>query len=230
MKSKWSLLYTAIAAALLLSACGTETGKDSPDNSTSGSKVAVAEPEKNGDVEEEEEEEEKEAIVPEKAEVAEIDKTGAIDKSIDGQLMNEAKLTKSDEQGYAMSVLPAYKLASEEPGRDSLAAVENESVFMRIETMTNEEGTYDYLVENMVDVLEASSNGRTPVELTEEASTPTGEGIKNVKVLSVQAESSTVTGIVFERGDILVRLTIFDSPKEEHFESFLRMGETIIKN
>ena len=81
----------------------------------------------------------------------------------------------------------------------------------------------------MAAVLEASSGGVEPTEVTETASMPSGEGIENVKVLSVQAESGPVTGIIFERGEMVVRLTIFDSPKEEYFENFLRMGETIVQ-
>ena len=54
------------------------------------------------------------------------------------------------------------------------------------------------------------------------------EGIENVKVLALKAETASVTGIIFERDNMVVRLTIYDSPKEEYFEQFLRMGETIV--
>ena len=51
------------------------------------------------------------------------------------------------------------------------------AVFMRIETVQKEEGTYAYLEENMAAVLEASSGGVEPTEVTETASMPSGEGI-----------------------------------------------------
>ena len=142
--------------------------------------------------------------------------------------MKDAVLTESDEQGYAISVLPDYTLTSEEPGKDSLLAVNNEAVFMRIETMAKEDSTYDYLAENMVAVLEASGDGSAPIEVTHEKSIPAGDGIENAKVLEVKAETASITGIIFERDNMIVRLTIYDSPKEEYFEQFLRMGETIV--
>ncbi len=206
MKSKWNLLVAAVATTLLLTACGTspDEGKDKTDNTSNGA-----------------------ADVIDKDKV-EVDETTANDGV--ENVMKDAKVTESDEQSYAISVLPDYLLTSEEPGKDSLMSTADESVFMRIETMPKEEGTYDYVLENMGSVLEASSDGGTPVEITDDASIPAGEGIENAKVLSVHADTATVTGIIFERGDMIVRLTIYDSTKETHFESFLRMGETIVAN
>jgi hypothetical protein len=202
MKIKWNLLLVAVATTLLLSACGTspDADKDKADNTANGSADTVG-----------------------KVEVDEATATDAREN-----VMKGAKLTESDEQNYAISVLPDYTLTSEEPGKDSLMPIADESVFMRIETMSKKDVTYDYLLENMDAVLEASSDGGTPVEVTDEASIPAGEGIENAKARSVKADTATVTGIIFERGDMIVRLTIYDTTKEEHFESFLRMGETII--
>jgi len=205
MKSRWSLLYAAIATTLLLTACGTSTDKDQ--ESTIGSAGVV----ENAD----------EGTVTESKEPnTEVD---------EGQedIMKNAKLIESDEQNYAISVLPDYSLLSEEPGKDSLISANNEAVFMRIETVVKEEGTYDYLAENMISVLEASGDGSAPIEVLDEKSIPTAEGIENAKVLAIKAETASITGIIFERDNMVVRLTIYDSPKEEYFEQFLRMAETI---
>lgn len=219
MKSKWNLLYAAIATTLLLSACGTDTGNENPTGTTNGSSNAVEEPDKEPAGEDNEE-------ITDGQEAEPGDEIETPDGTDD--FMNDAQLTTSDAQDYAIAVLPHFTLTSEEPGKDSLYVDENGAYFMRIETMTKEDGAYDYAVENMTATLEASSGGNTPSELTDAASLPVGEGIENAKVLSVQSETGPVTGVIFERDDMLIVLTIFDSQKEEYFESFLRMGETIV--
>lgn len=224
MKLKWNLLLVAVATTLLLTACG--TNPDAGEDTTNGSTDVVEKTDKVVEDESSDEvvEEESKDVVQEETGVE--DETTSNDTKED--FMKDSKLTDSDEQNYSISVLPKYTLTSEEPGKDVLMATEDESVFMRIETMPVEEGTYDYLLENMGAVLEASSDGGTPVEVTDETSIPVGESIENAKVLSVKAETTSVTGILFERGDMIVRLTIYDSLNEDHFESFLRMSETIV--
>ncbi|MEK5040884.1 hypothetical protein [Sporosarcina sp. FSL K6-3457] len=217
MKSKWNLLYAAIATALLLTACGTDTSNENPDSNTNEVPDQVEEVEVDpGTVEE-----------PEVTDPVESETPDNPSEGQDDNLKVET-LTDSDAQDYAIAVLPDYTLTSEEPGKDSLFSNADGSHFMRIETTVKEEGTYDYLVENMGMVLEAASGGSTPTELTDAASLPTGDGIEKVKALSVQAENGPVTGIIFEREGMIIRLTIFDSLKEEHFSNFLHMGETIV--
>lgn len=223
MKIKWNLLLVAFATTLLLAACG--TNPDAGENTTNGSTDVVEETDKVDENEGTEEVVEEETeVVEEETEV--VEETTSNDSK--EEFLKESKTTESDEQNYTMSVLPEYTLTSEEPGKDSLMATEDESVFMRIETMPKEEGTYDYSLKDIGAVLEASSDGGTPVEVTDKTAIPEGEGIENVKVLSVKAETASITGILFERGDMIVKLTIYDSPNEDHFENFLRMSETIV--
>lgn len=206
MKSRWSLLYAAIATTLLLTACGTSTDKEP--ESTNGSADVV-------------ENVDKETVTEGKEPDTEVDE-------VQEDIMKNADLKESDEQSYAISVLPDFSLSSEEPGKDSLISADNEAVFMRIETVAKEDGTYDYLAENMIAVLEASGDGSAPIEVLDEKSIPTAEGIENAKVLAIKAETASITGIIFERDNMVVKLTIYDSPKEEYFEQFLRMAETIV--
>lgn len=215
MKSKWNLIFASAAIALLLSACGTDESNVNPEDTTNGSIEAVDEVDKDTAVETDDDSAE-EPVIDDKEANAEDD------------VLQDAVQTESDTQDYTISVLPNFTLTSEEPGKDSLLANENEAVFMRIETASKEEDTYDYFADNLIAILEASSGGVSPTEVTETASIPSGEGIKNAKVFSVQSESGPVTGIVFERDDIVVRLTIFDSPKEEYFNQYLQMGQTIV--
>lgn len=206
MKSRWKLLYAAIATTLLLTACGTSPDEDV--ESKNGSTEVV-------------EDVEKDTVTGEKETDTEV-------ANNQENIMKNAELTESDEQGYAISVLPDYTLTSEEPGKDSLIPENNEAVFMRIETVAKENGTYDHLAENMIAVLEASGDGSAPIEVIDEKSIPTAKGIENAKVLTIKAETASITGIIFERDNMVIRLTIYDSPKEEYFEQFLRMSETIV--
>lgn len=214
MKNNWRLLFSASAIMLLLAACGTDTDKTEPIKEPTENATGVTGEDIETDVTTVEEDE------------TEVE--GEVQAATPGiELMKDAKVITSDEQAYQIAVLPEYSLTSEEPGRDSLISSENEEVFMRIETAPKEEGTYDYLLENMGEVLSASAGGNAPKEVTDAASLPTGDGIENAKVQAVESETGTVTGIIYERGDMIVRLTIYDSTKNEHFEKYLRMGETV---
>ena len=87
MKSRWSLLYVAIATTLLLTACGTSPNEDK--EGTNGSYRCYRRCRTKGTVSEGEEP---------GTEVAESQEN----------ILKDAELTESDEQGYAISVLPDY--------------------------------------------------------------------------------------------------------------------------
>ena len=232
MKSRWSLLYVGIASVLLLSACGTDTGSDKPDNNANSSEEVTGTEDTNI------QEDTEDAIVEEDTEVesdTEVEDGEEPNEKEDAVAENDentapkADLTQSEEQDYAISVLPNYTLTSEEPGKDSLYVNGDESIFMRIETVAKKDGDYDYLVESMESMLEAIADGNTPSKLTDTASLPTGEGIDNVTALTVKTATGAFTGMVFERDGLLIKLTMFDSAQEEHFQNFLQMSETIVK-
>ncbi|WP_339249387.1 hypothetical protein NSQ43_08850 [Sporosarcina sp. FSL W8-0480] len=155
------------------------------------------------------------------------EETGSDQGSITDKDMAEGTLTDSDAQPFSMYVLPGYKLTSEEPGRDSLYSEENPSAFMRIETQIAEEGTFEYLLDNMQEVLTASSNGEEPEEVQDIFTNLDDKEIKNVKVFKVDTETGPVTGVLFEKADMVIRLTLFDTPEEEYYKDFLNMGKTI---
>lgn len=213
MKMNWKIVYTGLAAALLLTACGTEgdPNKDStPDQeAVDGSNGSSTDDSTAGESD---------------TEVGSGSETDSTNSSDDD--MANATLTKSDAQPFSMNVLPGYTLTSEEPGRDSLYADDNPSAFMRIETKLTEDGLYDYLLENMNEVLKASSDGKDPVELSD-VYTSTEEGVTNVKAFTVETETGPVTGVLYEKDDMIVRLTIFDTQEAKYKADFLKMGETI---
>lgn len=216
MKINWKLLLTGFSAAMILTACGTDSGNDN--EKSNGSSGVVDETETN------------------------VDETNDTDLSLEDENedegqeqenvqsdMDKAALQDSDAQDYALYVLPEYTLTSEEPGRDSLYFGDDGEYFMRIETQLSADGDYEYLLENMQETLKASADTGELTEVTDEEKLPSAEGIERVKAFTVQSEDSPITGIVFEQGDLLIRLTIFDSPEAEHYNDFIQMGETIQK-
>ncbi len=228
MKKRMLVIFAMMALMLVLAACTSEEGisETDPDNNTSD---AV---ENEGNAEDVEVDEDLPEETPADEEADNGGEANEEDTAADAnsELLNTATVVESDEQDYSLSLLPEYALTSEEPGKDSLYLNEDGSIFMRIETMLAEEGTYDYLHDNMLTILEASSaNASTPEELNDEASLPSGEAIQEVKAYSVDSETGPVTGIIFERDGLIVRLTIFDSLEADYFDKFLAMGETVTK-
>ncbi|MCM3710113.1 hypothetical protein [Sporosarcina luteola] len=211
MKFNWKIVCTGFAAAILLTACGTDNADQNEAQTDEPGQVVD---ETNGS----------------STDGTSTDAgSGSTNNSAGESAANmaDAVLTESDAQSYAMEVLPGYTLTSEEPGRDSLFADENPEAFMRIETQPAEEGAYDYFTENMQEVLKAASNGAEPEELTDVYTDVEDKGIKNAKAFKVDTETGPVTGVVFEKDDMVVRLTLFDNPDEEYKTDFLNMGQTI---
>lgn len=231
MTKRWLSIYVLMAMILVLGACTNENTNKENDEGSSNTTEPV-------DIEENDDNhedglEEDEGLPEEDDTSAEVDENNNDGEEIVDEtdnFLNEAVQVDSDEQDYSIHLLPTYTLTSEEPGKDSLYLDEDGTVFMRIETMIAEDGTYDYLLENMLTTLAASGSETTePAQLEEDASLPSGESIENVQAYTVNSDTGPVTGVIFEKDGMVVRLTIFDSPDAEHFDNFLSMGETITK-
>lgn len=245
MKKRWLSIYAITAMVLLLAACGTtENNKDNNNeaNNNTPDPEVIEENDNNeenpeiDDVEKDEEPSEEDTTNKDEPANEEAGENSNEDESKDDEeivegtdnFLNNAELTNSDEQDYSIYLLPNYKLTSEEPGKDSLYLEADGSIFMRIETTLAEEGTYDYLLENMQTMLTASSStGTEPVQLEDEALLPSGEFIENAQAYTVDSAEGPVTGVLFEKNGMVVRLTVFDSLEAEHFHNFISMGETI---
>lgn len=237
MKIKWTFLSSLLAILLVLSACGTAESNDTGVDSTEVEDNATEEIEVDEEAEEEEEEVEVETDVEgdltddssEEESEADTEEEQVETTTEESETPDVAleELVASDNQDFSMKLLPHYELSGEEPGRDIVYTKEDDSHFMRIETMENEEGNYDYLSENMLVVLEASGEGETPTELTDADSLPAADSITKPFAYTVDSTNGPVTGIIFEQEDLIVRLTIFDSENNDYFKDFLAMGETI---
>lgn len=235
MKKRWLTIFTMLGLMFVLTACTSENSITDTDEGNNNNSDTVETDENEGNLENDEDSASENIASDEDgadSEDAENDESKDNGEAANEQeeFLNAAQLIESDEQDYSIYLLPEYTLTSEEPGRDSLYLDEDGSIFMRIETMLAEDGTYDYLLENMQAILEASSsNGAAPEQLNDGASLPSGESIENVKAYSVDSETGPVTGIIFERDGMIVRLTMFDSLEANYFDQFLAMGETVTK-
>lgn len=241
---KKNLLFAASILTIggFLAACGTDettgTGADPAEESATAPEEAVEEvteeetveeaPEEEAETVTEEKEEdtaeqpEDDAAEEESEEAAEEEEAAAPETDSANRAETEGTLTASDEQAYGMYVLPGYELTSEEPGKDSLYLSEDSSTFMRVETF--DPATLDFAgaKASLIESLEATSNG---AELTE----GTLEGdFTNSVMYTAPSDFGEVTGIVFEKDNFVVRLTIYDSA--DATADFIEMGKTVQAN
>lgn len=235
MFKKPYLISMLLIAMLVLAACGSTPNENDGNNngnqnsSTPDTEVDGAENNdiEDNDVDEYANAEEDEGNTEDHEQNVEQDADGQEDSN--DETANEEtdlKAVDSDAQNYSMSIFPEYTLTSEEPGRDSLYLTEDGSIFMRIETTPLDQETYDFFKENTVDLLTAvNADEEKPAELNE---LPQGQDIKNAVGYTTNTAEGITSGIVFEKNDLLVRLTIFDTENGDHFNQFVKMGETIV--
>ncbi|MBD7907297.1 hypothetical protein [Sporosarcina gallistercoris] len=243
MKNK-KLLYTALSASLLLAACGTDTSEEdnsnqpiensdqSADTGTEGSDVTENETDSTEGTDATDEDaanEEDGAKEDGTEEDATDDSESGADSSEtdDVSKLEGAVETESDEQNFKIQVLPAYKLTSEEPGRDILYLKEQEDKYMVIGTMNASDTDFDKAVENMTETLAATSTDATPVALTDETKLPTNKELEKVQAYRVTSPEGPITAMIFQKGEMVVRVMMYDNNDESYYEEFLQMAESI---
>lgn len=133
------------------------------------------------------------------------------------------QLIESDEQFYEMYILPEFQLEAEEPGKDVLLWKEDSSVFMRIETFTKEDIEFAQAEASMLETVSASN----PDAEIAETSAPQGVKFLNSVAYEIPTPEGKVTGIVYEKEKLIVRLTIFDNADVNATADFIDMGSTI---
>lgn len=224
MLKKSYLLSVLLVALLALAACGTTTNeKDDAGEDASSGNEAQSDQQTDGMEEDTE-------VDGDNQDVEDTD--GQDEEKGDDDIANapeDMKQVNSDAQNYTMAILPEFTLTSEEPGRDSLYLTEDGSIFMRVETEAFTQETYDFMEENTVDLLQATSaDQKGPTEVTDENQLPQGEGIEKTVGYTTETAEGITTGIVFKKDELIVRLTIFESTEGSYYEQFIKMGQTIM--
>lgn len=234
---KKNLLFAASILAIggFLAACGSEETTDkntgsSPDkateevadNETAEEVPAEESAEDSEPVEETEEETSSEETAAPEETAGESENADETEEAAE-QTESEGELMQSPEQAYEITVLPAYELTSEEPGKDSLYLSADSSVFMRVETFSPSDIDFAYAEDIMKQTVQAVNS---EAELTQGTAFE-GEEFVNSSVYEIPSEEGKVTGVVFEKEDLIVRLTIFDKTAIDATPDFIKMGQTI---
>ncbi|SFQ22701.1 hypothetical protein SAMN05421670_1423 [Psychrobacillus psychrotolerans] len=201
-------IYTLLSILLLtviLTACGTSTTTEKQDSNTQETENAEV------------------TTSPEVTENSEVDTTQAAspEKELEGTS------TESDSNNYSITVLEGYELTAEEPNKDLLFNQENDLQSMRIETFSPEEITLEEIEENTMASLQASNESSTVTEITDDNMIPTHDSIQNVSAHQIDTTDGKVSGYVFERDGLLVKLTVFDTAATPALGKFVQMAETI---
>ncbi|MFZ0579026.1 MAG: hypothetical protein WAM41_16125 [Psychrobacillus psychrotolerans] len=199
------MLLSILLLTVILTACGTSTSTEKQDSNTQETE--------NTEV----------TTSPEVTENSEVDTTQAAspEKELEGTA------TESDSNKYSITVLEGYELTAEEPNKDLLFNQENDLQSMRIETFSAEEITLEEIQENIMASLQASNESSTVTEITDDNMIPTHDSIKNVSAHQIDTTDGKVSGYVFERDGLLVKLTVFDTAATPALEKFVQMAETI---
>lgn len=202
-------IYTLLSFLLLtvtLAACGTSTTTEKQDSTqeiVSENKELSTSPE--------------ETVGSE----ADATQSASPDKALEGTS------TESDSQNYSITVVEGYELTAEEPNKDLLFNQENDLQSMRIETFSPEEITIEELQESLATTLQASNESATVTDIKDEILIPTHDSIENTSAHQIDTTEGKVSGYVFEREGLIIKLTVFDTNTSPALETFVQMAETI---
>lgn len=226
MKKNVGLFSTVCLTLLLLTACNTEEepqqGMEEPANEEITPTEEINKDEKTETNEKVNEPKETEGqLNPAKTKENEV--TNDITYSTNGDEITE-ETTTVDSNNYSLQLIPGFTLTPEEPGKDMLYFEENDKISMRIETIPATQATYDDIVANTEETVAA---------IGEYEPFPIDQYIGNHSEISkaiaytVTFETEKIVMIVFEKGDIIVRLTVYDDTSVDLTDAMVKMGLTI---
>lgn len=225
MKTNMKLFSTAFLALLLLTACNTaEEPKQASeptneevntDEKIETNEQQVTEPQINEPQETEEQ--------PSSTKEEEPANTNSITYTTNGDEVTE-ETTTIDSENYSIQTIPGFILTPEEPGKDMLYLEENDEVSMRIETMSTNTTTYDKIIANTEETMAAIGEYESfPVDSYVESHSD----ISKASAYMVTFETEKVIMVVFEKGNMISRLTIYDNTTVDLTDAMIKMGLTI---
>lgn len=210
---KLQLLFTSLLLILLLAACGTAEDQNAePDNT------------------DQETEEETNNIEDESAKengTQQEENANQNENQIQYTSNNETRTAETanvEEDLYTIQIMEGYELTKEEPGKELLFLQDNDAINMRIEVIPKEEADYDNLVKNTQEMMAAISDYE-PFDISE--AVKSHPEISNSIAYIATIENDEVVGIVYEKGNLLVRLTVYDQKDYDLKDALIKMGLTI---
>lgn len=146
-------------------------------------------------------------------------------KYVQNGVETKAKATesKSVDQDYKLHKLPGFTLLQEEPGKDMIVSNEDDSVFMRVETISTSETSYDNVKSSLVEYMNAV--GETTPLTTEELAV--FKDAKHSEGYVVDFDTEKVVGVVIEKDSLILKLTIHDNDTQDLTAAMLAMAATI---
>ena len=131
--------------------------------------------------------------------------------------------SQSVDQNYKLHQLSGFTLTQEEPGKDIYVSNDDDEVFMRVETISTKDNSYDNVKSSLVEYMNAVGS-TTP--LPEEMLKVFKEA-KNAEGYVVDFDSDKVVGVVIEKDELIVKLTIHDNDTQDLTAAMLAMAATI---
>lgn len=129
-----------------------------------------------------------------------------------------AFLKKSDNQPFSLYVLQQFRLSAEEPGKDIVFLIEDDSIYMRIELL-RADVSWDEVEKNVQAQLKSISETIRDPSLNIES----GTGFE------VESGDDVITSILLKDEKAPIRLTIFTKKDKDYRDAFLEMAKTLIK-
>lgn len=131
--------------------------------------------------------------------------------------------SESVDQNYKLHQLPGFTLSPEEPGKDIVVSNDDDQVFMRVETISTTDNSYDDVKSSLVEYMNAVG---TTTPLPEDMLKVFKEA-KSAEGYVVEFESDKVIGVVIEKDDLILKLTIHDNNTQDLTAAMLAMAATI---
>lgn len=225
MKNVKPLLFILLMITLFITACGTSGGSGDANNGTETGDKEIEQDINNEEVVPEETN--KENDQPSNVETNDEGESRDLEKNIEYTVNEEtteetAILKTSDNQLYSMYVLPKYELTAEEPNKDVVMLSENDSIFMRIELLSDSPN-WNSIEENTRAQLAAVNTD------VQELSAPNDEFFNEASVYSATANGEKVTTYLIKNENLPLKLTLFMKEAEDYTDPFLKMAKTIEK-
>lgn len=231
MKKHNLIFSTILCATLFLTACNETDDPESKEPLENGTSQNV---ESNEAEQNEQQKTDEQGLTEEQQsnnEQKDDSNSSTITYSTNGEEVTvETASVTSESQNYKMMVAKDFTLTAEEPGRDMLIYNQNDNLSMRIETFSTEDTNYEEFAketENTI-AITAPEGKYEQGDINEYVKS---NSIKNAAVFIVKYEEDNeqVSTAIFEKDNIIVRLSVFDNLQSQLTNAFLQMGFTIQK-
>ena len=131
--------------------------------------------------------------------------------------------SQSVDQDYKLHQLPGFTLSQEEPGKDIFVSNDDDEVFMRVETISTTDNTYDSVKSSLIEYMNAvGTTTSLPADMLQ-----VFKDAKSAEGYVVDFEDEKVIGVVIEKNDLIVKLTIHDNNTQDLTAAMLAMAATI---